>query len=83
DTLDAMLVQCRGATRLALIGPSLGCLPDALFARGVSSVGGSWVLDTPGFVASVQRGENRSAQARKFTLTPADYPGFEALLKRL
>lgn len=83
DTLDATLAHCRGAERLALIGPTLGCLPDALFARGVTHLGGSWVTEPAGFVASLRGGAPRGPHARKFTLTPADWPGFEALLARL
>lgn len=83
DTLDEMLGHCRGAERLALVGPSLGCLPDALFARGASSIGGSWVLDPPAFVQALLAGETRSVSARKFTLAAAAYPGFEALRRRL
>lgn len=83
DTLDGVLAHCRGATRLALIGPTLGCLPDALFARGVTSIGGSWITDPAAFVETLPAGALRSAHARKFTLRAADYPGLEALLARL
>lgn len=83
DTLDGVLAHCRGATRLALIGPSLGCLPDALFARGVTSIGGSWITDPTAFVQSLPAGALRSAHARKFTLRASDWPGFDALLARL
>jgi uncharacterized protein len=83
DTLDPMLARCRQAERLAMIGPSLGCPPDALFERGVSLIGGSWVVERDAFVESLVCGEARSRQARKFQLTPADYPGFDALLARL
>ena len=45
DSLDAMLARCTRARHVALIGPSMGCLPDALFARGVTLLGGSWIDD--------------------------------------
>lgn len=83
DTLDAVLAHARGAARVALIGPSLGCLPDALFARGVTSIGGSWITEPAAFVRSLPVGALRSAHARKYTLTAADYPGFDTLLARL
>ncbi|MDE2370712.1 MAG: hypothetical protein KGN16_17210 [Burkholderiales bacterium] len=83
DTLDAMLGHCRGARRLALVGPSLGCLPDGLFARGVSSIGGSWIVEPAAFVQALRAGDARGAASRKFTLAAADYPGFESLLARL
>lgn len=83
DTLDDVLAHVRGTPRVALIGPSLGCLPDALFARGVTSIGGSWITDPAAFVRTLPAGALRSAHARKCTLTPATYPGFDALLARL
>jgi uncharacterized protein (DUF4213/DUF364 family) len=43
DTLDRMLGHCRNARWFAMVGPGAGCLPDALFARGVTLLGGSWI----------------------------------------
>ncbi|MDA8257455.1 MAG: DUF364 domain-containing protein [Betaproteobacteria bacterium] len=82
DTLDRMLGHCRHARWFAMVGPSAGCLPDALFARGVTLLGGSWVLDRAGFVDALRRGEKHSACAAKFALTADNYPGFAALLAR-
>lgn len=82
DTLDRMLGHCRNARWFALIGPSAGCLPDALFARGVTLLGGSWVSERQGFIDALKRGEARSAFAGKFALTANNYPGFDTLLER-
>jgi uncharacterized protein len=82
DTLDRMLECCRNARWFALIGPSAGCLPDALFARGVTLVGGSWVNDRDGFPAALRSGEALGEHASKFALTADSYPGFDALLAR-
>ena len=83
DTLDRMLGCCSSAQWLALIGPSLGCLPDGLLARGVTLIGGNWVLDGPAYVDALRSGEQRRGLAQKVAVTAADYPGFEALLTRL
>jgi len=82
DTLDRMLDHCRSAHWFAMVGPSAGCLPDALFARGVTLLGGSWVKDRVGFIDALKRGEPRSEFADKFVLTADSYPGFDALLAR-
>jgi uncharacterized protein (DUF4213/DUF364 family) len=82
DTLDAMLAHCRQAQWLALIGPSMGCLPDALFTRGVTLTGGSWVLDSPAYVDALRSGQHRPGLSQKVALMPAHYPGLEALLAR-
>ena len=65
-----------------MVGPSAGCLPDALFARGVTLLGGSWIRDRQGFIAALESGESRSEFAGKFVLTADNYPGFAALLAR-
>jgi uncharacterized protein (DUF4213/DUF364 family) len=82
DTLDRMLACCRNARWFALVGPSAGCLPDALFDRGVTLVGGTWITDRAGFIAALKGGESRSEHASKFALTAAGYPGWRALIQR-
>lgn len=82
DTIDRMLEHCRNARCFAMIGPSAGCLPDALFARGVTLLGGSWITDGKGFTAALRSGAPLSAYASKSALSPGNYPGFGALLAR-
>jgi uncharacterized protein len=82
DTLDEMLAVCSSARSFALIGPGAGCLPDALFARGVTLVGGTWITDREAFRASLAGGTSWTAAARKVAIQREDYPGFEALLAR-
>ncbi|MCB1907507.1 MAG: hypothetical protein KDH15_09080 [Rhodocyclaceae bacterium] len=83
DTLDAVLGHCAGSRHLVMIGPSAGCLPDALFARGVTGFGGTWIEDRDGFVATLPSGESWSRFARKTMLNSSNYPGAAALLARL
>lgn len=75
DTLDAILSHCAGARRLVLIGPGAGVLPDALFRRGVTAVGGSWIEDREGFLAALAAGAPWGRCARKFLWRHEDYPG--------
>jgi uncharacterized protein (DUF4213/DUF364 family) len=82
DTLDDMLAQCRQARWFAMVGPSAGCLPDALFARGVTLLGGSWIRDRQGFVAALTSGAPHSEFTSKYALTTDGYPGWRELLQR-
>ena len=82
DTLDRMLGCCLNARWFAMVGPGAGCLPDALFSRGVTLLGGSWIRDGAGFIDALKRGETTSAFAAKSALTVERYPGFAALLDR-
>lgn len=81
-TLERVRAAAPRARRFALIGPSAGLLPDALFAAGVTDIGGSWVLDGPGFAEALRCGERRGRNARKFALRASAYPGLPALLAR-
>ncbi len=80
DSLDGLLAACRSARRFALIGPSAGCLPDGLFARGVTLLGGTWVVDGPALVQALAAGRPWGGAARKFALAPEGYPGLPDLL---
>ncbi|MBV2264996.1 MAG: hypothetical protein KUL79_15805 [Thauera sp.] len=76
-TVDDMLAHCRKAQRIVLIGPSAGCLPEPLFARGVTVVGGSWITDRAGFIDALRGGESWSGFAYKFALGAADWSGLQ------
>ncbi len=80
DTLDAMLAAAPHATQFAVIGPSAGLWPDALFARGVTLVGGTRIMDGPGFRAAIASGASWSASAQKFALSAQEWPGWQKLL---
>jgi len=82
DTLDDLLACCRHAERIALIGPGAGCLPDALFARGVTLMGGSWIDDADGFKRALAAGESWGRHTSKFALGRDGYPGLDALIRR-
>lgn len=81
-TLDGVLAACGQAQRLVLVGPGAACLPDALFARGVTALGGTWVLDGPAFTAALARGAPWGAATRKTLLAREAYPGLAGLLAR-
>ncbi|MCL4746817.1 MAG: hypothetical protein KJZ83_15605 [Burkholderiaceae bacterium] len=82
DTLDSVLAACEAARRVVLIGPGGGCLPDALFARGVHALGGTGIVDRDAFVDALVRGERWGPHARKYCIEARDYPGAAALTVR-
>lgn len=82
DTFEQVSALWLGADAAAIVGPSAGCPPDPLFARGVSAVGTAWVADGEALLARLAAGEKWGAASRKVTLTPRHYPGLEALLGR-
>lgn len=82
DTFELLAPRFRAAQAVALVGPTAGCLPDPLFAAGVTAVGGSRVVAADEFLARCAAGERWGETTRKFTLTAAHYPGFASLLAR-
>jgi uncharacterized protein (DUF4213/DUF364 family) len=82
DTLDAVLAACRSARRVAVIGPTAGCVPDPLFDRGVDVVGGRRVTDRRGFLDAFAAGDRWGPFAAKYAIAQPGYPGCATLLER-
>jgi hypothetical protein len=82
DTLDDMLAAAVHASRFAVIGPSAGLWPDALFARGVTLLGGTRIVDGALFRDAMANGASWSAAAHKFALSADAWPGWQTLLGR-
>ena len=81
DTLEEILSHCGHAEELALIGPSASCFPDPLFARGVTTLGGYWVLDPATFMRRAEALEPWGDAGKKSSVRRSAYPGTTALLR--
>ena len=82
DSLEAMLAACPRAREFALIGPSAGLWPDALFARGVTHLAGTQIVDGPAFAQAMAQDSRWSHSARKYAIARGGWPGWQALLGR-
>ncbi len=80
DTLEEILAYCRHAEALALVGPSASCFPDSLFARGVTTLGGYWVLDPRDFMRRAAALEPWGDAGKKSNVQRHGYPGTKVLL---
>jgi uncharacterized protein (DUF4213/DUF364 family) len=83
DTVDRIVACGARAERFAVIGPGAGSLPDPLFERGITLLGGTRVVDRAAFIDALRAGAPWGRSARKVAIRRADYPGFEALLARI
>jgi len=81
DTLDAMLAAATQATHFAVIGPSAGLWPDALFDRGVTLLGGTRVTDHRAFAEAMAAGASWSSATRKFAIPRDTWPGWTNLIR--
>lgn len=82
DTLDVMLAAAPKARRFAVIGPSAGLWPDELFARGVTLMGGTQVVDGDALRHAMRSGQSWSKATRKFAVDCQSWPGWRQLLAR-
>ncbi len=82
DSFDTMLEYCSAAEQIALVGPTVGFFPDAVFARGIDIMAGTRVLDSAR--ARICLAQNRKLDdcALRTVLRRAEYPGLEQLLVR-
>ncbi|HJL53929.1 MAG TPA: DUF364 domain-containing protein, partial [Arenicellales bacterium] len=62
-----------------LIGPTVGCLPDPFFARGIDVVGGSRVADLCGLKKHMEHGENWGDSVIKYCINNKQYAGAHCL----
>ncbi len=83
ESLEAALGYARGCREFVLVGPSAGCVPDPLFARGVTALGGAWVRDPELLLQRMERGERWGDAAAKSSLRRGPgWPGLPELLTR-
>ena len=74
-----MLAAAKQATHFAVIGPSAGLWPDALFDRGVTLLGGTRVTEPTAFAAAMAASESWSSATRKFAIAREGWPGWRAM----
>ncbi|MEA3292356.1 MAG: DUF364 domain-containing protein [Pseudomonadota bacterium] len=79
-TVEEILAHCNPAARVALIGPTAGCLPDPLFDRGVDILGGSVAVNAPLLMQRLQSQEKWGESVDKYCIRQAIYPGYKKLL---
>ena len=79
DSLDSVLANCAADARVALIGPTVGCLPDPFFARGIDVVGGSRVANLCSLKKHMLSGENWGNSVIKYCIAKKQYAGAHRL----
>ena len=82
DSFDAMLEHCAAAEQIALVGPTVGFFPDAVFARGIDIVAGTRVLDATRARSCLAAGAKPGDSVLRTVLRRSEYPGFDTLLRR-
>ncbi len=65
DSLSGLMPQCSNASFVGLMGPTAGCLPDALFDLGIHAVGYSRVENPELFLQRFERGNKWGDSTRK------------------
>jgi uncharacterized protein (DUF4213/DUF364 family) len=82
-SLENILEHCREAREVHLLGPSASCLPDVLFAAGITRVGGFRVVSPELFRQRWAAGGRWKDAGQRYMLSRENYPGSAALLDSL
>lgn len=80
---EQIRAACPKAQRFAVLGPGAGLLPEPLFACGVDTLGGSWVINAAAVIDAVREGESWSRHVRKTVLRRGQCPNSLELARRL
>jgi uncharacterized protein (DUF4213/DUF364 family) len=81
QTIDSVMENCGNAEQILIVGPTTGCLPDPLFDRGVTLLGGSTVTDHRKFIRLWAAQEKWRRTTRRYVLRKGEgFPGYRALL---
>jgi uncharacterized protein (DUF4213/DUF364 family) len=82
QTIDDLLPHFSNAKQIFIVGPTVGCLPDPLFDRGITQLGGCTVLDSAQFLGLWAAQEKWRDSTRRYVLSrDSTYPGALQLLK--
>ena len=82
QTIDDMLPYFSNASQIFIVGPTVGCLPDPLFDRGITQLGGCTVLDSAQFLRLWATQEKWRDSTRRYVLSRnSTYPGCLQLLE--
>ncbi|MEZ4483078.1 MAG: DUF364 domain-containing protein [Syntrophotaleaceae bacterium] len=65
DSLPGLMPQCAKASFVGVMGPTAGCLPDALFALGIHAVGYSRIENPDLFLRRFKNGLKWGDSTRK------------------
>ena len=82
ETLDKVASHVREGATFELIGPSGACIPDPLFAIGVTATATSRVTDPDNLRQRLLDGQPWGEAVEKYSLTAADWPGIDALIEQ-
>ncbi|WP_156904744.1 Rossmann-like domain-containing protein [Ferrimonas senticii] len=72
-TIDGLLAHCGNAKEIAVVGPSVGILPELLFDKGITIVGGRAVINGALFMQRWRSGDKWKESVVRYSLTKADY----------
>lgn len=76
QTIDDLLPHFGNARQIFIVGPTVGCLPDPLFDRGITQLGGCTVLDNAQFLRLWATQEKWRDSTRRYVLNrDTTYPG--------
>ena len=82
DSVDDVITHAENAEAIAVIGPTASFLPDPLFRRGVTAVGGTEITDAARAITALREDSGLKEVERRYLIRREDYPGVEILIDK-
>lgn len=80
NTLDEIIKNCSSGSKISIIGPTAGFLPDPLFNRGVDVVGGTFIVNDEQFFKKLKQNNRWGLSTKKYCFQKETYQGFQSIL---
>lgn len=80
NTLDEIIKNCPPDSKISVIGPTAGFLPDPLFKRGVDVVGGTFIYNADQFFKILEQKKRWGLTTKKYCFQKEIYQGFQSMI---
>ena len=74
-TIDNILGYCTNADQILMIGPTASCIPQPLFERGITLMGGYQVTETDRFIDNWRSGKKWRQCGFRYSVSKAEQAG--------
>ena len=74
-TIDNILGYCTNADQILMVGPTASCIPQPLFDRGITLMGGYQVTETDRFIDNWRAGKKWRQCGFRYSVSKAEQAG--------
>jgi len=83
DSIDDILLHSKNASKISMVGPTGGFLPDPVFERGVDVIGGTYISDSSLFMDLIRKNKKWGAATKKYCIQAKNYKNSFDLIEKI